>query len=305
MISLRTARFDELGLRRSLADRLVPFLVASMGFLAALAIAGWLGTAVLARHWETGAGAALTVQVPRPTERSASGGDTRLSAVLARLNHFAGIESAAALTPDQINALLTSWLGTDVRNLAIPIPAVIAVKLTGDPIDLPDLTARLAEIAPGTVLEDHAAWAGRLEVLARSLQLCAGLVVLIVTLVTAAVIMVVTRSSLAARRDDIMIVYQLGATDSYIVRRFANRTAAQAAIGSGIGGLFALPVIFALATLVMPFGGQSVAVSGLSEIVLFLPLTLWLLPIVLPVVAALVGYLTTQATMRRWLSHLR
>ena len=63
--NLRAARFDELGLRRALADHMVPFLVAAMAFLAALALAGWIGAAVLAGHWEGGAGSTLTVQVPR------------------------------------------------------------------------------------------------------------------------------------------------------------------------------------------------------------------------------------------------
>ncbi|MBV8705414.1 MAG: hypothetical protein JO118_17070, partial [Acetobacteraceae bacterium] len=56
--SLRPAGFDELGLRRALADRMLPFLVASMAFLAALGLAGWVGAAALARHWQAGAGAA-------------------------------------------------------------------------------------------------------------------------------------------------------------------------------------------------------------------------------------------------------
>ena len=67
-------RFDELGLRRALADRMLPFLVAAMAFLAALALAGWVGAAALARHWQEGAGAALTVQVPQPGEPAAQGG---------------------------------------------------------------------------------------------------------------------------------------------------------------------------------------------------------------------------------------
>jgi cell division transport system permease protein len=36
----------------------------------------------------------------------------------------------------------------------------------------------------------------------------------------------------------------------------------------------------------------------------FLPLPLWLLPVILPVAAAVIGYLTTQITMRQWLRRL-
>ena len=43
-----------------MSDRVLPLLVAAMAFLAALAMAGWFGAAALARHWQEGAGAALT-----------------------------------------------------------------------------------------------------------------------------------------------------------------------------------------------------------------------------------------------------
>ena len=84
-MTTRPAGFDELGLRRALADRVLPFLVAAMALLAALALAGWVGAASLARHWQEGAGAALTVQVPQPGEPAAQGGGTRLERVLALL----------------------------------------------------------------------------------------------------------------------------------------------------------------------------------------------------------------------------
>jgi len=48
---LRPAGFDELGLRRAISDRMLPFLVAAMGFLAALALSGWVGAAALANSW--------------------------------------------------------------------------------------------------------------------------------------------------------------------------------------------------------------------------------------------------------------
>ena len=303
MISLRPARFDELGLRRALADRLVPFLVGCMAFLAALALAGFFGTAVLARHWETGAASALTVQVPRLD--GAGDSDAQIAQIVAVLTRTRGIESAKVMDQGQVNALLSTWLGMDINTLTVPVPAVIAVRLGDNPPNLAGLTARLNEIAPGTILEDHAAWAGRLETLARSLQLCSGFVFLIVTLVTAAVIAVATRSGLAARRDEVMIVYQLGATDGYIARRFANRTAVLALIGGAVGGVLALPVVFTLATLAAPLGGRPVTANTLNAALSFLPLTLWLLPVIMPAGAALIGYVTTQATMRRWLRLLR
>ena len=201
--------------------------------------------------------------------------------------------------------MLRPWLGADLNDLAVPVPAVIAVRMTGDPADASGLAARLDQQAPGTILEDHAVWAGRLGTLARSLQLCAGLVLLIVTLVTAAVIAVATRAGLAARRDAVLIVYQLGATDGYIARRFADRAAVLASIGGVIGGVCAIPVVYTLSSLAVPLaGGTAPAPVTAATAFAFLPLVLWLLPVILPIAAGLVGYLTTQITMRQWLRRL-
>jgi cell division transport system permease protein len=300
LFTFRPARFDELGLRRALSDRMVPFLVAAMAFLAALAIAGWLGAAVLTRHWESGAGAILTVQLPNPAQPSTTGAETRLVAVQALLAAAPGVDSAETLSDTQLNTLLRPWLGADIKNLAIPIPAVIAVHMAPDVTDLTGLAAQLAKAAPGTIVEDQAAWAGRLGTLARSLQACAGLVLLIVTLVTAAVISVATRSGLAARREAILIVYQLGATDGYIARRFATRAATLAYVGGLLGGLFALPVMFLLATLAAPLAAAP-APGAVPDL---LPPLLWCLPVILPGATGIIGYLTTQITMRRWLRRL-
>ena len=90
---LRPPGFDELGLRRAISDRMLPFLVAAMGFLAALALSGWVGAAELANSWQEGAASVLTVQVPQPNE-PALGGGTRASRVLAALRAAPSVAQA-------------------------------------------------------------------------------------------------------------------------------------------------------------------------------------------------------------------
>ena len=220
--TLRPVGFDELGLRRAISDRMLPFLVAAMAFLAALALAGWVGAASLARHWQQGAGSEVTVQVPRPREPAAQGGGARLDRVLALLVGAPGIASARALSDEELGELLRPWLGSGAERLAVPLPAVIAVRLADADMELGRLARRLDEAAPGTLVESHDVWIRRLSVLARSLQACAGLALLLVAAVAAAVIAVATRAGLVARREAIEIVHGLGATDGYIAARFAG-----------------------------------------------------------------------------------
>lgn len=298
-----TSGFDELGLRRALSDRMLPALVAAMAFLAALAIAGWFGTSALSAHWRNGAAAALTVQVPRPTQPAERGGQTRLAAVVAILNGTPGVASAHALTDQELSALLKPWLGEATDKLAIPIPAVIAVKLNSSDVDPRPIGERLDEYAPGTMVENHGIWVRRLATLARSLQACAGLALLLVAAVAAAVIAVATRAGLSTRREAIEIVHGLGATDGYIASRFAARATLLAAIGAMAGTLGAAPVLLTLARLSAPFVAGTPA-NTLPDMLAALPLPLWLSLPSLPAVAAVIGFVTAQTTVRRWLQHL-
>jgi cell division transport system permease protein len=305
MRSLRPSGFDDLGLRRAMSDRMLPLLVAAMAFMAALALAGWFGAAALARHWQEGAGAALTVQVPQGGDPAAGEEGTRLASVLTLLTGTPGVASVHALSDAELADLLKPWLGAIAGRMAIPVPAVIAVHLTTAAADLDPLASRLEAVAPGTLVEDHGIWIRRLEVLARSLQACAGLALLLVTSVAAALIAVATRAGLAARRETIEIVHGLGATDRYIAGRFAARATLLAAVGASLGAVVALPILVTLAQMAAPFGAQAVSSGNPAQDALSaLPPALWLALPCLPASAAAIGYITAHSAVRRWLRRL-
>ena len=295
---LRPARFDDLGLRRAMSDRLFPALVAAMTFLAALTLAGAVAISSIAKHWRSGAAAVLTVQVPHPSSAGEDG--TRLDRVTALLRGSPGINSVRVLSTDELADLLRPWLGNLGHDSAMPLPAVIEVRLVPGEVE-PDgsLEARLAKAAPGTFMEGHGVWLKRLTTLASSLQMSAGLALMLVTAVGTAVVAVATRSGLAARRDAVEIVHGLGATDDFIARSFASRATILAVIGAGIGVVLALPVLFSLAALVQPLFGQPADFSmwGVTA-------TLWLSLLTIPVLVAAISWMTTQITVRRWLKDL-
>ena len=313
---LRPPGADDLGLRRALSDRLLPMLVGAMAFLAALALAGVVAAAALAQHWQQGAGATLTVQVPDPgTGHSGTGpsgtgpsgtgppGAGRLDRVLAALRATPGVADAHPLDDAELDTLLRPWLGPREARIALPLPAVIAVRLDNPLLDVPSLAARLQAIAPGTLAEPHDVWMRRLGILARSLQACAALAMAVVAFVAVAVVTVATRAGLAARRDAIEIVHGLGATDGFIAGRFARRATWLATMGALGGAVLALPVLMGLTGLAAPFGGNA-APDGLAGLAAAMPPSLWLGLPALPPLAAAIGWLTAQATVRRWLRRL-
>ena len=292
--TLRPARFDDLGLRQAISDRLLPLLVAAMAFLGALALAGAVAASHLAAHWSAGAGSMLTVIVPQTSGESSGRLDRATSIVRAT----AGVESVRLVPDQELTALLRPWLGDG--EIAVPLPSVIEVRLSNPEFATAPLAARLASAVPGTSVEAHETWLGRLSTLARSLQACAALAAVIVALVAAAVVAVATRAGLTARRQSIEIVHGLGATDGYIAGRFAGRATMLATAGAVAGAVAALPVLLGLASLAAPFG-----VSGVdTSLIAALPRELWMAFPLLPLSAAAIGWATAQGTVRRWLRRL-
>jgi cell division transport system permease protein len=214
-----------------------------------------------------------------------------------------GVREARALDAAELDALLRPWLGSGAGRIALPLPAVITVLLSGPGFDAAVLATRLAAAAPGTLVESQDVWLRRLSVLARSLQACAALAMGVVGFVAVAVVMVATSAGLSARRDAIEIVHGLGATDGFIAGRFAQRAMRLAAAGALAGAVLALPVLLGLTGLAAPFGGAE-APEDIATLAASMPDSLWLGLPALPLAAAFIGWLTAQATVRRWLRRL-
>jgi len=288
MARRRTSR-DPLGLGRALSGLLLPGLVAAMALLAALALAGAEAAAGLAARWERGAQAAVTVQLFGADAATAEAARARIAAL-------PGVAQAVVMDPARVAALLAPWLGTAP---SLHLPGVIEVRLADGSEPPEQVRARLLAAAPGAEVEAHGPWVRNLAGLAASLQAMALALVALVAAVAAAVVAVATRAGLAARRDAIEVLHGLGASDGNIAGRFAMRVAGQAALGALAGTALALPALALLAGLAAPWSGQPAA--GLVAVPADLP---WGALAAVPGIAWLLGFLTAQATVRRWLQRL-
>ncbi len=302
--SLRPAGSDDLGLRRGVAGKLLPFLVAAMAFLASLALAGAIAAAGFSRQWQEGPAAALTVQVPDPASKATDAPQSRLDRVVALLRASPGIASVDKLSHAEIARLLRPWLGDGVKDGGVDgleLPAVVAVRAEGSGPPLGALTAELRAAAPGTLVDSHGDWTRRIAALAHSIQALAWVMLALVMGVAAAVVTIATRAGLVQRRDAVLLVHGLGATDGDIARRFAAR-ATRLALAGGLGGtVAALPVLAGLAALAAPITG---GVADPAAWMPALPRALWVGLAAIPLISAAIGFATAQVTVRAWLRPL-
>lgn len=276
-------RGDPIGLRGALADRLLVALIAAMALFATCAVAGQEAVSQLAKRWQQGANAAVTVQIPNPTP-------ARMEAALDVLRALPAVGEAQAVDTARMAELLRPWLG-DVAGL--PLPGVIELRLAdlaADPVLIGD---RVAEAVPGAVTEAHGVFVARLAAVARALSAAALAALVLVAVVGASVVVLAVRAGIAARRDSVMVLHMLGAADRDIAGRFARRSAWLALLGAILGVALAAALLWGLLQLAGPmlpeFTPQELPLPGLAAI---------------PFSAAVIAWGAAMASILMWLRRL-
>jgi cell division transport system permease protein len=298
MLRLRS----DLPLGRDASGRFVPWIVGFMVYLAALAVAGALTLGNVAQRWQAGISGTLTVQIA-PPESADSGDlaairDARLEQVLAVIRATPGIAGVEVLGPAAMDRLLEPWLGPGSADLGLPIPDLISVTLRpGAEVDLPALSAAIAEAVPGAEVDDHRRWLEDLAVFVRSVELLAAVVVSLVCLAAVLTVVFVTRTGLAVHRRVIEIVHLIGARDAYIAGQFQEHALRLGLIGGIAGSALAGGTLVGLQSLFT--GLETPLLAGLG-----LGAGHWAALAILPVAAALVAMVTARLTVMRSLARM-
>jgi cell division transport system permease protein len=287
--------------RDSQADRVVPpsgftaqltvFAAAAMAFLAVFSLALSLASGRLAANWGEALARSATLRIVAPLEQRAA----QTEAALAVLATTKGVQSARALSDEEQAALLAPWFGAELELSSLPVPRLIEIKETAEGMDAAGLRLRLAAEVPGAILDDHSRWRAPLVEAASRLRLLGWLSMALIAVTVAAMITLAAQAALAANAQVITVLRLVGATDGYIalafVRRFTLRALTGAAAGTGLGALalLLLPDTDAAASFLTGLGFQGWH---------------WLLPLLIPLLAAAVAFFATETAAQRRLKEL-
>lgn len=273
------------------ADRVVPpsghtawltsFTAGAMTFLAVFALALSLAAGRMADRWSEALARTATVRISAPPEQL----DLQTRVVLDVLSTTPGVESARALTDEEQRKLLEPWFGPDLPVEALPIPRLIELTEASGGYDAEGLRQRLAAEAPGAVLDDHTRWRRPLVSAAGRLRLLGLMSILLIGGTMAAMITLAANAALAANAQVIEVLRLVGARDSYIARAFVRRFTLRA-LGGALAGALAGMIGVALLPSAEAAGGflTGLGFTGAG----------WLLPLLLPVIAAAVAYAATR-----------
>ncbi|WP_246039943.1 cell division protein FtsX [Sulfitobacter sabulilitoris] len=283
------------------ADRVVPrtgftaqltlFAAATMAFLAVFTLALSLASGRLAARWGDELARSSTIRIVAPQDQRAA----QTEAALRLLETTRGVQSARALTDAEQQALLAPWLGPDLALDALPVPRLIEVIEAPDGFDATGLRLRLQAEVPGAVLDDHTRWRAPLVQAAHRLRALGWLSTLLIALTMGAMVTLAAHAALAANAQVIAVLRLVGATDTYIarafVRRFTLRALGGAAIGTALGmaAMLALPRASDAGSVLTGIGFQGWH---------------WAIPLLVPLLAAIVAFAATGAAARRTLREL-
>jgi cell division transport system permease protein len=294
-------RRSDLPLTGDATSRYLPWLIAPMVFLCAVALASAFILHGLITRWDRDVSGTLTVEVaaaPGDAAESLEPSRQRVEKVLALLQNTPGVANARALSQEQLIALLAPWLGTSDVLKDLPLPALIDVTVKeGANLDIDALARNVADTVPGASLDDHRRWLNRLIGLSRSIEYLAIGIVSLIGSITAATVYYATRTGMAIHRDVIDVLHLIGAPDGYIAEQFAHRAFILGLKGGVLGLLLTAPILGFIA-----FGAQQIEGGFLAD--LSLPLLGFVAVAMLPAVAALLAGLTARSAAFSALSRL-
>jgi len=234
----------------------------------------------------------MTVRITAPEGEA----DAEVRRVLDILSQTPGVAEARTVSQEEMQALLQPWFGPDMPVDALPIPRLVELTTEGRGPDTDNLELRLEGEAPDAVLDDHTRWRQPLIAAAGRLRLFGWVSLTLIAGASAGMISLAARASLAANGQVIRVLRLIGARDITIatafVRRFTRRAAMGAAGGTALGllAVWALPSVDQAGGFLTGLGFQGWG---------------WLLPLLIPVIAAAIGFGATRWAALRMLREVR
>ncbi len=243
----------DLPLDRDETARFLPWIVAFIVFLAALALAATLVVGEAISAWNQGLSNVVTVQVPPPVKGDATAAQRRVDATVAALRGMPDVAGADLVSVEKVRSLLEPWLGNAAGIDDLPLPVLIDVRLKNpDKVDLAAMKKQLESIAPEISLDSHRLWLDALIGRVRWAQIIALGVVLLNGIAAVGTVVFATRTGLMVHLRIIEVLHLMGATDRYIARQFAMQ-ALRLGLRGGLIGI--VPALIAL-VLVTRVGGD-------------------------------------------------
>jgi cell division transport system permease protein len=227
--------------REDARDGALVFVVATLCFLACIAMVAGLGAARAAHGWRTQLSGSATVVVRPKADETADAAAARAAETLAGVK---GVAEADALEREKAEALLEPWLGKDGIIKELPVPRLISVDLDPKtPASAAAMDDALRSAGVDATVDDHSLWLKDILGAAAVGETTAIGVALLIAAAAGAVIVFATRAGMSARGDVVSVLHMAGAEDRFIANLFVARFARMSALAGLVGALGAAALV--------------------------------------------------------------
>ena len=272
----------------------MPWVIAIMVAITVLATAGGLALSNLVARASGDLAGSATVQIVDPDPRTRS---TQAEAARDILASDPAVVSVVVLPEDEVEALLEPWLGAGSEDDALPIPALVELRLrdgAGEP-ELDRLADLLAEAAPDARIDAQSDWLAPVLAALSTLRWMAFGLIALLAFTGAAAVWLAARNALGSNRDTIEIVHLLGGNDDQIARIFQRSILLDALVGGLLGLLAGFAAVLLMGAQFAVLDSGLVTGGGLERLD-------WMLLALVPLFAIAIAVYTAGMTV---LSSLR
>lgn len=243
-------RYD-LPLDKTEGNGFLKALIVMMTLLGVMAFAAFFVLSAMADRWTSGLENKATVEIPAhntdgdPIEREQIAQFAKTILVILRNNP--AVQNARIMKKEDIQKLVSPWLGENTNLNDIPLPGLISVsfKETVKP-DIPALERELRSVTTLARIDTHQSWLTDVLRFTGALKFGSILLLSVIGLITISAVAGAVKSRIAVHKDEVELLHLIGATDHYITGQFQKHTAfmtLQSAAAGTLAGLIALFII--------------------------------------------------------------
>lgn len=235
----------DLPLEQSDDTHFLTLLIALMSLLAVLACAGMVSLNGMAHRWSTGLENKVTIEIPVETQSGYLLSDDTVESETQKLyrefeNHPL-IKSIKILEQEDIQGLLSPWIGENLTLDDIPLPGLLALELKNSASENIEVLKRdIRDVSEYANLETHHEWLADLINFVNALKNISVIVLIIILTTTIIAIITGIRTRLAIHHKEIDLLHAIGATDNYIARQLQRHAMIIALKGSLSGTIIGL-----------------------------------------------------------------
>ncbi len=286
----------------SVAGRTLMLLVTIMTFLSCITLGSVILIQKSAIGWSADVGREVTIEI-RPIDGEVMQSNVRTAIALAE--SVPGVGRARVLSADEVEGLLTPWLGKGVDLASLKLPQLIVVEIA-EPrqLDL-GLLSKTVSTVKGASLDTHAAWRQQLNVMTGTIVVSGVLVLVLILVATILAVVFATRGTMASSREIVDVLHFIGASNQFIAGEFQRRFLTIGMTGGAIGGVMAL-AFFLVTGLVVSTVLPNESSAQLNAVFGRFALGLDGIVAILVIVAIMGGLtaLTSRLTVKRFLVQL-